>query len=198
MNGDRIIRAGAIGSVLMVAAIAAIVSFLHIEHLAITHGQPATDALLLPVSVDGTVTAASLAMLHAARNGRTSSRVARCMLGLGIVATLAANVSYGLPSGVVGALISGWPAAAFAGLVEVTASMIRPGSSRRELPPQRQQASAGPGEIAAWEMLARSARTGEPVSQRQLAARCGVSRFRAGMLAREFAAQPSTSGAQAA
>jgi hypothetical protein len=57
------------GAVLVLAAIAAVVSYVHIYHLAITHGQPMEAALLLPVSVDGTVAAASTAMLWAARSG---------------------------------------------------------------------------------------------------------------------------------
>ena len=66
---DRTIRVLAAAAVLLVAGIAAVVSFVHIEHLAVTHGQTLLAAALLPLSIDGTVAAASLAMLRAARAG---------------------------------------------------------------------------------------------------------------------------------
>jgi len=49
--------------------IAATISFEHVQHLAITHGQTQLAADLLPVSIDSTVAAASLVMLHVARAG---------------------------------------------------------------------------------------------------------------------------------
>ena len=82
MTGDRLIRTGTAAAVLVVAAIAAIVSFVHIEHLAITHGQTAVAAVLLPVSIDGTVAAASLVMLRAARAQMATPWLARFMLAL--------------------------------------------------------------------------------------------------------------------
>jgi hypothetical protein len=112
-------------AVLLVAAIAAVVSFVHIEHLAVTHGQTELAAWLLPVSVDGTVAAASLVMLRAARAGLGTPVLARTMLGLAVAATLAANVAYGVPYGLAGALLSGWPAVAFIGCAEMAIGMVR-------------------------------------------------------------------------
>ncbi len=66
---DRGIRWLTAAAVLVVASIAAVASFMHIEHLAVTNGQNTLSALLLPISVDGTVAVASLAMLWAARAG---------------------------------------------------------------------------------------------------------------------------------
>jgi Protein of unknown function (DUF2637) len=89
-----VIRRLTAAAVLLVAAIAAVVSFLHIEHLAVTHGQTELAAYLLPVSVDGTVAAASLSMLWAARTGLSTPWISRVMLcGLGVGATLACNVA---------------------------------------------------------------------------------------------------------
>ena len=99
MTGDRAIRWGTAGAVLLVAAIAAVVSFVHIQHLAETHGQVALASALLPVSIDGTVGAASLVMLRAARAGLGTPWLARGMLA----ATMACNVGYGLPFGLAGA-----------------------------------------------------------------------------------------------
>src|ERR1700689_336115 len=86
-------------AVVVVAAIAAVVSYLHIEHLALTHHQPLLAALLLPLSVDGTITAASLALLYAAKAGLPSPWLARVMLGLGVLATIAANAVEGAAGG---------------------------------------------------------------------------------------------------
>ena len=58
VSGDRWIRRGTGAAVLLVAAIAAVISFQHIQHLALTHGQTPLAAALLPLSIDGTVAAA--------------------------------------------------------------------------------------------------------------------------------------------
>ena len=122
---DRWIRHGTAAAGLFVAGIAAVVSFVHIQDLAITHGQTPLAAMLLPLSIDGTVAAASLVMLRAARNRIGTPWLARTMLSLAVLATLAANVGYGLPYGVPGALLSGWPAVAFVGCAEMAIGMVR-------------------------------------------------------------------------
>jgi hypothetical protein len=124
-DADRWIRRGTAAAVLFVAGIAAVVSFVHIQDLAVTHGQTPLAAMLLPLSIDGTVAAASLVMLRAARNRIGTPWLARTMLALAVLATLAANVGYGLPYGVPGALLSGWPAVAFVGCAEMAIGMVR-------------------------------------------------------------------------
>lgn len=137
---DRLLRYGTAAAVLTVATIAALVSFVHIQHLAVTHGQTGLAAALLPVSIDGTVAAASLAMLRAARTpGMRTHWLARSMLALSVMATLAANVAYGLPFGTAGALLSGWPAVAFIGSAEMSIGMVRKFSAvpaRRSFAPE--------------------------------------------------------------
>jgi hypothetical protein len=122
---DVWIRRGTGAAVLAVAGIAAVISFQHIQYLALTHGQTWAAAVLLPLSIDGTVAAASLVMLRAARLRIDTPWLARAMLALAVVATLAANVSYGLPYGMPGALLSGWPAVAFIGCAEMAILMVR-------------------------------------------------------------------------
>jgi hypothetical protein len=134
MTGDTTIRRLTAAAVLLVAVIAAVVSFLHIEHLAVSHGQPTLAAWLLPVSVDGTVAAASLSMLWAARDGLSTPWLARGMLTAGVAATLAANAAYGAPHGISGELLSGWPAVAFVGSVEMVLGMIRRTRTRAPAP----------------------------------------------------------------
>ena len=60
-----------------VAAFAAVVSYSHIYDLGRAHGQAGTAARLLPLSVDGLILAASLVMLHEARNRRPAPTLAR-------------------------------------------------------------------------------------------------------------------------
>lgn len=125
MTGDAAVRRMSAAAVLLVAAIAAVISYVHIAHLAVTHGQTALAAYLLPLSIDGTVAAASLAMLRAARAGLGTPHLARFMLGLAVAATLAANLAYGARFGVTGSLLSGWPAVAFIGSAELAIGMAR-------------------------------------------------------------------------
>lgn len=112
-------------AVLIVAGIAATVSYLHISHLALAYGQPRLSAYLMPLSVDGLVSVSSLAMLRSARSGLTTGGLARVGLALGVLATIGANVASGLPHGVIGAVIAGWPAAAFIVAVEIAIGMVR-------------------------------------------------------------------------
>ena len=112
-------------SVLVVASIAAVISFEHISHLALTYGQPAVAAYLMPISVDGVVTTSSLAMIRSARSGMTAPRLARAGLLLGILATLAANVTSGLSHGPIGCAVAGWPAIGFVISAEIAISMVR-------------------------------------------------------------------------
>ena len=51
--------------------------------------------------------------------------LARWLLGLGIVATLAANVAHGLGHGLIGAAVGAWPAVALVGSYELLMMIIR-------------------------------------------------------------------------
>ena len=112
-------------AVLLVAAIAATVSFLHIERLAVQLGQPPLAAWLMPLSVDGTVCAASAALLWAAREAVPAPVMARPMLALGVLATLGANADFGAARGGAGIALSAWPGIAFVGSAEVALGMVR-------------------------------------------------------------------------
>jgi Protein of unknown function (DUF2637) len=171
----RTARAATTAAVLFVAVIAAVVSFVHIEHLAAVNGQTQPAAYLLPLSIDGTVVAASMVMLRAARAGLGTPWLARFMLGLAVTATLAANIGYGLPNGISGALISGWPAVAFIGCAEMAISAVR-----RLRPAAGNGASSAPiptdAETAAAIALRATLAAGNPLSQNQLADRFGLTR----------------------
>ena len=166
-----------------VAALAAVVSYSHIYGLGRVHGQDGTAARLLPLSVDGLILAASLVLLHEARNGRDAPRLARFMLWLGIAATIGANVAYGAGYGLLRALISAWPAMAFIGSVEIAIQQVRRGRAPRaavigpavpEMP--------GDVEQAVRAAYAASVAAGQPLSQRAMAERFGLSRRKVSQL----------------
>jgi hypothetical protein len=124
MTGDRY-RPLTAAAVLLVAAIAAVVSYMHVATLALHYGQPPLAAYLLPLSIDGMVATSSLVLLRSARAGVSAPWLARAGLVLAVLATLAANVASGLPTGWPGALLAGWPAVAFVISAETAIAMSR-------------------------------------------------------------------------
>jgi Protein of unknown function (DUF2637) len=124
VTGDRY-RPVTAAAVLLVAAIAAVVSYMHVATLALDYGQPPLAAYLLPLSIDGMVATSSLVLLRSARTGVSAPWLARTGLVLAVLATLAANVASGLPAGWPGALLAGWPAVAFVISAETAIAMSR-------------------------------------------------------------------------
>jgi hypothetical protein len=100
-----------------------------------------------------------------------------------VLATLAANVAYGAPYGLSGELLSGWPAVAFVGSVEMVLVMVRRARTAPEpaapvtpvfaVPAQTAPADA---QDAARLALSASVAAGNPLSQRAVMARFGLSR----------------------
>ncbi|WP_393916424.1 DUF2637 domain-containing protein [Halostreptopolyspora alba] len=80
---------------LLLAAIAVVVSYSHMYGLAPRHGEPAWRAALFPLSVDGTVVAASMTLLSDARQGSRGGLLPWSLLILGSVASIAANIARG-------------------------------------------------------------------------------------------------------
>ena len=179
MSGDRLIRSATAAAVCAVAGFAAAVSYSHIYDRGHTHGQDGTAARLLPLSQDGLILAASLVVLHEARNGRGAPALARLMLWLGIGATVGANIAYGARFGLLGALISAWPAVAFIGAVEMVRQLVRRarGPARATTGPSARQCGAG-----GPRHLRRVGRGGSAAGQRALAGRFNVSRRKVSQL----------------
>jgi hypothetical protein len=177
---EATVRRMTAAAVLLVAAIAAVISFTHTRYLAATHGQTTVAAYLLPLSIDGTVVAASMVMLRAARAGMRTPWLARVMLGASVAATLAANVAYGARYGLAGALLSGWPAAAFIGCAEMALGMVRratsqatrkaTGTSARATPRPARKAT-GRGQDAATEAIRKAIAQGHPMPSARALAR---------------------------
>jgi len=105
-------RVVTVAAVLLVATVAALVSYAHMREVAERAGEQ-WRAWLLPLSVDGLVVAASMVLLTRRRVGLPGGWLAWCALLGGVGASLAANVAAADPS-VTARLVAAWPALAFA------------------------------------------------------------------------------------
>ena len=190
VSGDRVIRFATAAVVCAVAAFAAVVSYSHIYGLGRAHGQDGTAARLLPLSVDGLILAASLVLLHEARNDRDAPRLARFMLWLGIGATIGANIAFGVRYGLLGALISAWPAVAFIGAVEIAMQQVRRSRAPQAITSVPLSVPEVPGDVeqAVRAAYAASVAARAPLSQRAMAERFGLSRRKVSQLVAEVTA----------
>jgi hypothetical protein len=112
-------------AVLVVAGIAAYVSCWHAYEVVRVHGESGMMARLEPATIDGLVYSSSMVILYAARHRLAVPALARWLLALGIVATLAANVAHGWSHWPVGATVAAWPAASLVGSYELLLWLIR-------------------------------------------------------------------------
>ena len=112
-------------AVLAVAGVAAYVSYWHAYAVVCAHGETGATARLEPATIDGLVYASSMVNLYAARHRLPVPALARWLLALGIVATLAANMAQGWSHGPVGAVIAAWPAVSLVGSYELVVWIIR-------------------------------------------------------------------------
>ena len=122
---DRAIRLSTAAAVLAVAAIAAYVSYWHAYAVVRAHGETGITARLEPATIDGLVYASSMLMLYAARHRVPVPSLARWLLGLGIAATITANMSQGWSHGLVGAVVAAWPAVSLVGSYELLVWLTR-------------------------------------------------------------------------
>jgi Protein of unknown function (DUF2637) len=93
---DRAIRLSTAAAVLAVAGVAAYVSYWHAYAVVRAHGESGITARLKPVTIDGLVYASSMVVLYVAWHRVPVPSLARWLLGLGIAATLTANMAPGL------------------------------------------------------------------------------------------------------
>ena len=122
---DRAIRVSTAVAVLAVAGVAAYVSYWHAYAVVCAHGETGITARLEPATIDGLVYASSMVNLYAARHRLPVPALARWLLALGIIATLAANMAQGWSHGPVGAVIAAWPAVSLVGSYELLVWIIR-------------------------------------------------------------------------
>jgi hypothetical protein len=193
---DRLARITTALAVVAVAMVAAVISYRHAYELVRLHGETGPTARLVPFTVDGLIWAASMVILDANRRKLHVPALAKWSLGVGIVATIGANVAHGLNHGVIGATVSAWPALALVGSFELLMTLTRnaaaPGPARRhpfteittsdqdsertEAEQQRTDVAQTPEEAVLADYLASLDGPGRPLSQRFLAEKHGVDR----------------------
>ncbi|HJY61953.1 MAG TPA: hypothetical protein VJ418_36690 [Streptosporangiaceae bacterium] len=100
--------------------------------------------MMSPATIDGLVYASSMVILYAARHGSAVPRLARWLLGLGIAATLTANMAQGWSHGPVGAVVAAWPAVSLVGSYELLVWLIRTCGTVVHRPPAERLCDAAP------------------------------------------------------
>ncbi|MQA13473.1 MAG: DUF2637 domain-containing protein [Pseudonocardiaceae bacterium] len=118
------VRRTTVAAVLLVASVAAVVSYAHMQHVAQRSGE-GWRSYLLPLSVDGLMVAASMVLLTRRRVGLAGGALAWCALLGGVAASLAANVAAADPTATA-RLVAAWPAVAFAVAFELLLEQRRP------------------------------------------------------------------------
>ncbi|PZG48848.1 hypothetical protein C1I98_12360 [Spongiactinospora gelatinilytica] len=124
MCPDRWIQRTTTAGVLLLAFIAAVVSFRHMHQLCLRHGEDPLAAVLIPLAVDGAIVVASMSILLAGRYGSRGGLLAWGMLVVASLASLGANVAVAEPS-LIGRIIAAWPSAALIGSYELLMMQIR-------------------------------------------------------------------------
>ncbi|WP_395110284.1 DUF2637 domain-containing protein [Actinomadura sp. SCN-SB] len=188
---DRLTRITTALAVTLVAIVAAVISYRHAYELVRTHGESGTTARLVPITVDGLIWAASMVILDASRRKQHVPPLAKWSLGVGIVATIGANVAHGLNHGPIGALVSAWPALALVGSFELLMTLTRSATTPRQKTGDQLQSRASKEsgdsrtkveqsteQAVLADYLASLEGPGRPLSQRYLAEKYGVDRRR--------------------
>ena len=198
-------RATTVGAVLVVAAVAAVVSYAHMQAVAERAGE-SWRAYLLPLSVDGLVVAGSMALLTRRRAGLPGGRLAWCALLGGVGASLAANIAAAEPTATA-RVVAAWPALAFAVAFELLLQQRREpvpdpvdepvGEDRAGIDPvvdrpvevdepavEVDEPAVEPDPVAARiaELVSAARTEGQPVGRRTVARELGITEYRAGQL----------------
>jgi hypothetical protein len=121
-----------------------------------------------------------MVMLDSVRRKVPIPALARWLLGLGIAATLAANVAHGLGHGLVGAAVAAWPAVALVGSYELLMMIIRDAHVVPEIPAAPDMApEADPLQVQAAKVFADHLAADRVPSVRTIRARLHVGQPRA-------------------
>jgi hypothetical protein len=127
---DHLIWWTTTATVVLLAAIAAAVSYRHLHTLAVRHGESSWSAALVPLSVDGMILAASMALLADSRRGKRGGILPWTLLIIGSLASVAANIAVAEPS-LIGRAVAAWPAFALIGGMEMAFRLVRHSVSHR-------------------------------------------------------------------
>ncbi len=150
MEPSRWSRTVTIAAVLMLAGIAAVVSYSHMYELALRHGEPPWRAALFPLSVDGMIVGASMTLLSDARHGRKGGLLPWGLLIIGSAASLAANVAVADPT-MWSRIIHAWPSFALIGAYELLMREFR--TAARGVRTAYADDEQGPAEITGAEFV---------------------------------------------
>lgn len=115
INWTRVARNS---SAAVVAGIAGYASYWHQTAVALRAGERTELAHLIPLSVDGMLIVASIAMVDDRQNGRKPRLSAKVAFALGIAASVGANVAAAHPT-LLGRTVAAWPALALLLVVEI-------------------------------------------------------------------------------
>ena len=199
------VRVVTVAAVLLVAAVAAVVSYAHMHEVAVRAGE-GWRAWLLPLSVDGLVVAASMGLLTRRRAGLPGGRLAWAALLGGVSASLAANIAAAEPT-VTARVVAAWPALAFAVAFELLLQQRRVPvvDPVGEDPPAPHPVVEDPGEVdepaapvgatavepavevepvtaRIAELVGAAHAQGRPLGRRTVARELGITEYRAGQL----------------
>lgn len=216
MNRSRRVGLTAGGVVALVAAVA---SYSHMQALAAAHGQQWLS-YILPLSVDGMLVAASLVIITARLAGEHRTHLAWLALVAGVLVSLLANVASAGPD-LISKLVAAWPPIAFAVSFELVLRLSRastpatrlatPGDGRQHAGVGLATAGAAPGEDvvtsddptpvellerARW-VVERAEGGGGTVGRIRLARELGVSRHQARQLLHQLRQAPGEDTHQA-
>ena len=149
-----------------VAGVAAYISYWHAYAVVRAHGESGITARLEPAIIHGLVYAPSMVVLYAAQHRLPVPPLARWLLGLGIAATLTANMAQGWSHGPIGAAVEAWPAVSLAGSYELLVWLIRT-AGPFERGPSVGCASGGATYCALARSLPIATADGQPRSRRE-------------------------------
>src|ERR1700726_2507455 len=128
--GQAWIQATTTASVIVLAVIAAVVSYGHMHALALRHGEGTWASALIPLSVDGMIVAASMSLLLDSRLGHRGGVLPWVLLIAGAAASLGANVAVAEPT-LTGRVIAAWPSFALTASYELLMRQVRQSASVR-------------------------------------------------------------------
>ncbi|TMQ84368.1 hypothetical protein ETD83_40885 [Actinomadura soli] len=123
-----------------------------------------------------------MVILNASRRQQPASPFPKWSLAVGIVATVGANVAHGATHGVIGAIVSAWPALALVGSFELLMTLTRTAAShiqdeeRIEPAQPRTEVERTPEQAVLDEYRASLNGPGRPLSQRYLVEKYGIDR----------------------
>jgi hypothetical protein len=153
-------------SVVLLAGIAAVVSYGHLHLLALHHGEGRLASALIPLSVDGMIVAASMSLLLDSRLGRRGGVLPWALLIIGALASLAANIAVAEPT-VIGRVIAAWPSFALTASYELLMRQVRHAAMQtRQSGVARMPASAADSGTSAFVSAEPAPGTGDGGGQR--------------------------------